>query len=245
MPKAFRCDLHIHTYLSPSAELDMYPSSIIKRALEKELDVIGICDHNAGENVLFVQQSARKLPIVILPGMELTSIEEVHTLALFDNLDALLHLQTIIYEHLPGKNDENVFGCQPIVNDKDEVEGFNDHLLIGSTDLPLMSIIEQIHELGGLAIASHIDRESFSVIGQLGFISDEMSFDALELSANININKARLRYPELVNRPFIISSDAHFVRDIGKVYTEIMLEDVSVMELKMAFNGQHGRYVKE
>jgi 3',5'-nucleoside bisphosphate phosphatase len=245
MLKAFRCDFHIHTCLSPCAELDMYPRSVVMRAMEKKLDIIGICDHNAGENVRYVQQVAKDLPIVVLPGMELTSSEEVHVLALFDNLDPLMNLQELVYRHLPGKNDEDVFGCQAIVNDIDEVEAFNEHLLIGATDIPLMPLIGHIHEFGGLAIASHIDRESFSAISQLGFISDDMPFDALEVTVRVGMHNARFRYPELKRRPFIVSSDAHFVRDIGRGYTEIVLGEATIQELKMAFECQEGRYVRE
>jgi 3',5'-nucleoside bisphosphate phosphatase len=245
MPKAFRCDLHIHTCLSPCAELDMYPRSIVRRALERKLDVIAICDHNAGENVPYVQRAAKNLPITVLPGMELTSREEVHTLALFDNLDALLTLQEMVYQHLPGQNDEDVFGCQAMVNENDEVEGLNSHLLIGATDLPLVTLIEEIHRLDGLAIASHIDRESFSVISQLGFISDEMPFDALEISVRTGLLNARKRFPELSGHTFLVSSDAHFVRDIGNGYMDIELEKVSTRELKMAFDHQQGRRIRE
>lgn len=245
MPQAFRCDLHIHTCLSPCAELDMYPRSIVARALEKKLDVIAICDHNAGENVFYVQEAAQNLPLVVLPGMEITSREEVHTLALFDNLDALIKLQDVVYRHLPGKNDEEVFGCQAIVNERNEVEGFNDHLLIGATDLSIKILLDLIHDLGGLAIASHIDRESFSAISQLGFISDDMPFDALEVTYRLGFQDARYRFPDLVKRTFIVSSDAHFVRDIGKGYTDIVMENVSAAELKKAFEHQEGRYVRE
>lgn len=245
MLKAFRCDFHIHTCLSPCAELDMYPQSVVARALEKKLDIIGICDHNAGENVLYVQRAAKDLPIVVLPGMELTSSEEVHTLALFDNMDALMNLQDMVYRHLPGKNDENAFGCQAIVNEMNEVEGFNEHLLIGATDISLTALIAHIHGLGGLAIASHIDRESFSVISQLGFVSDEMHFDALEVSVRVGLHNARYRFPDVSRRPFIVSSDAHFIRDIGRGYTELVLGEASIKELKMAFEHQEGRYVRE
>ena len=223
----------------------MYPRSIVERALEKKLDVIAICDHNAGENVFFVQEAAKGLPIRVLPGMEVTSREEVHTLALFDRLDALMGLQNEVYHHLPGKNDEDVFGCQAIVNEKNEVEGFNEHLLIGATDLSIKELLCYIHDLGGLAIASHIDRESFSAISQLGFISDDMPFDALEVTFRTGLQDARYRFPDLARRPFIVSSDAHFVRDIGRGYTDIVMEDMSITELKKAFEHQEGRYVRE
>jgi predicted metal-dependent phosphoesterase TrpH len=207
--------------------------------------MIAICDHNASENVKYVLQLAERKPLTVLPGMEVTSREEVHLLALFDRLDLLLQLQTVVYHHLPGQNDENLFGCQVIVNERDEVEGMNQRLLIGATQLSLQEIIDQIHALGGLAIACHIDRDSYSVISQLGFVDEGIPFDALEISHSTGIKRGRLRFPELSTRPFVESSDAHFIRDIGQGFTEIFLEAGTISELKMAFEKMRGRYIRE
>jgi PHP family Zn ribbon phosphoesterase len=177
--------------------------------------------------------------------MEIASIEEVHVLAIFDNYESLSGLQHIVYEHLNGKNDEAVFGCQVIVNEQDEVEGFNDRLLIGATDLSLDAIIAHIHYFGGLAIASHIDRESFSVLSQLGFIDPASAFDALEISSNLGLSKAREKYPELSVYPMIESSDAHFTKDIGRAVTVMYLEVPSIGDIKLAFEKRLGRYVEE
>ena len=241
--KAFRCDLHIHTCLSPCAELDMYPRAIVRKVREEKIDIIGICDHNASENVASVQRAAAGCPLTVLPGMEVSSREEVHTLAFFDNLSRLQQFQTIIYQHLPGENVEDVFGCQAIVNERDEVEGFNQRLLIGATSLSLQEIIDHVHRLEGLAIASHIDRESFSVIGQLGFIDPAFTFDALEVTPRLGLVRARETFPELAAYPFITSSDAHFIRDIGKVTTEIWMEEGSLGELALALRGEAGRRI--
>ncbi|MDO9585372.1 MAG: PHP domain-containing protein, partial [Syntrophales bacterium] len=73
MMRSFRCDLHIHTCLSPCADLDMYPRALVKRSLAAKLDVIAICDHNASENVRYVLKAAEGKPIRFLPGMEITS----------------------------------------------------------------------------------------------------------------------------------------------------------------------------
>jgi hypothetical protein len=145
--------------------------------------------------------------------MEITSSEEVHLLALFDKLDDLKKIQDIIYDHLSGTNREEIFGCQAIVNDFDEVEGFNDKFLLGATKLPLLEIIHLIHSTGGLAVGSHIDRESFSIISQLGFIEPDIPLDALEVTYQTGIQGARIRYPELARFPIIESSDAHFIKD--------------------------------
>ena len=51
MLRAFRCDLHVHTCLSPCAEFDMYPRALIDKCISEKLDMIAICDHNASENL--------------------------------------------------------------------------------------------------------------------------------------------------------------------------------------------------
>ena len=46
--------------------------------------------------------------------------------------------------------------------------------------------------LGGLAVASHIDKEAFSIISQLGFITEDMGFDALEMSPNMEVSSRQM-----------------------------------------------------
>lgn len=245
MLKIFNCDLHIHTCLSPCAELDMHPKALVERALAAKIDILAICDHNSSENVPYVINAARRKNLKIFPGMEITTSEEVHFLALFDSLPDLARMQEIVYLHLAGKNDEDRFGVQAIVNENGEVEGLNDKLLIGATDIPLNDLLNHVHEQNGLAVASHIDRESFSVLSQLGFIDESTNFDALEISSLISIQQARIKYRELKNFSFITSSDAHYLKDIGTALTKIMLEEPTLTELKMAFAGQNGRRVLE
>jgi PHP family Zn ribbon phosphoesterase len=243
MIRAFRCDLHVHTCLSPCADLDIFPSALVGRAVVEKIDVIAVCDHNASENVPYVIRAARGSGLTVLPGMEITSREEVHLLAIFDSLSPLQKLQEVIYRHLPGKNDEERFGCQAIVNDLDEVEGFNERLLIGATGLSLNELVRNIHLLGGIAVAAHIDRESFGVMGQLGFVDPAIPFDALEISGICGSAGARKKYPELAHHPFIESSDSHRIGEIGQRCTEIYMEKPTISELRMAFAGREGRYI--
>jgi hypothetical protein len=223
----------------------MSPRAVVEKSIAERLDIIAICDHNASENMQFILRSAEGKSLTILPGIEITSSEEVHLLALFDTLDDLKKIQDIIYDHLSGTNREEVFGCQAIVNDLDEVEGFNDKFLLGATKLPLLEIIHLIHNFGGLAIASHIDRESFSVISQLGFIDPDIPLDALEVTRQTGIRGARKKYPELARFPFIESSDAHFIKDIGQGTTTMFLERGTISELRMAFEHRGRRYIQE
>ena len=238
MLQGYRCDLHIHTCLSPCADLDMSPAALVEKAIIEKLDVIGICDHNASENVEYVIRAAEDKPLFVFPGMEITSREEVHILALFENMTALKEMQDIVYGSLKGTNREEIFGCQPIVNELDEVEGFNDRLLIGATDLSLYEICKSIHRLKGVTIAAHIYRESFSILGQLGFIPSDLELDAIEISPFRG-----KQYPDVFDYPSITSSDAHFIDDIGKRFTTIFMEKPSIAELKMAMSGRRGRHI--
>ncbi len=239
MLRPFKADLHIHTCLSPCTELDMSPKGILTSAKNKEIDIIGICDHNSSENSLAVMNVAQKMNIHVLPGMEVTSQEEVHVLGLFDDIKNTLKLQEYVYGNLPGKNDEEAFGMQVIVNEKEEALGFNDKLLIGATTIPLDDVIRMIHSFNGIAIASHIDRDSFSIISQLGFIPENLELDAMEISPHITFEEANKRFKNIY--PITCSSDAHYPDDIGKGFTTFLLEDVSVAEMKMALENKDGR----
>lgn len=241
MLRSFKADLHVHTCLSPCAEVKMSPATIVKRAKTCGIHILGICDHNSAENAPAALEAAGRHGVHVFPGMEVTSSEEVHLLALFDALESALQLQEIVYRHLPGENDEETFGMQVIANADDEVLGFNPRLLIGATTLRVEEIVNEIHSLGGLAVAAHIDRESFSLIGQLGFIPDDLALDALEISPALSYEDAVHRYsPSL---PLIHSSDAHKEEDIGQSYTRVLVEKASIGEIKKALRGQEGRRI--
>ncbi len=245
MSKTYTCNLHVHTCLSPCGDLDMHPAAIVQEAIEQHLDIIAICDHNTSENVRYVAKAAQGTGLRVIGGMEVASREEVHIIALFEHLDALYRLQDYVYDHLDGLNDADAFGMQVIVNEVGEVEGFNERLLIGATNIPMEKVVETVHELDGRAIAAHIDRPSFSVISQLGFVPEHVPFDALEISARLGIADARRNFPELNRYPFITSSDAHFIKDISAASTKMCLEEASLSEIRMALKKENGRYILE
>jgi len=84
--KTFRADLHIHTCLSACAELDMTPPKIIRKAREKGLQIIAITDHNSAENIPAFN-ALKYEDIKVFAGMEITTSEEVHVLALFEDYE--------------------------------------------------------------------------------------------------------------------------------------------------------------
>jgi PHP family Zn ribbon phosphoesterase len=238
--REFKADLHIHTCLSPCADLEMSPRNIVSAAKRKGLQVIGICDHNSAENVPAVAKNAAREGITVIGGMEVTSKEEVHILALVGDEEHLFSLQEIVYEHLYGTHDETLYGEQLIVNEEEEVIGCSTKLLIGATEIALERLVDLIHEHEGLAIAAHIDREGFGIIGQLGFIPEGLPLDALELA-----DPAKRAHLPLKNHlPFITSSDAHTLEDVGRRTTTFLMKTVSLQELRRCLSGEEGRTIR-
>jgi PHP family Zn ribbon phosphoesterase len=220
----------------------MSPKRIVAEATSKGIDVIGITDHNSAENVAAVSQVAGK-QLAVLAGLEVTSMEEVHILALYDDLEAALDLQHLVYENLPGSNDEDAFGIQPIVNAENEVEGFSERLLIGATTLPLEEITRKVTGGGGLAFAAHVDREAFGIISQLGFVPPNSQLDGLEVSKALTREEGVGEYSQRGRYPIIRSSDAHWPEDIGAATTTFVLESPECAEIRMGLRNQEGRRI--
>lgn len=240
----FRADLHVHTCLSPCGELEMTPIKIVHECQNRSIDIVAICDHNSAENVIGVQHAAKGSNVTVLAGMEMTTAEEIHLVALFDKAEQALTLQGKVYGRLlPGVNDPDLFGLQVVANEQDEVEDLLDKLLIGATTIPLDEAVQVIHDLGGMVIASHVDREAYSLIAQLGIIPDDLALDALEISIRGNPDEIRL-IPGVDRFPIVRSSDAHELSQLGQVTTIFHIQEPTVDEIRKAFMAQEGRCIK-
>jgi predicted metal-dependent phosphoesterase TrpH len=217
-----KADIHIHTCLSPCADIGISPKRIIEKAYSCGLTMIFITDHNTAENSeAVIRASAGYNGLKVYPGMEITSREEAHTLALFENMKDAGNMQSIVYNRLANTRNEQEYKEQIIANEFDEVEGFCKKSLFSSTDIRINEIVDLIHKNNGLAIASHIDRESFSIIGQLGFIPDDINFDALEVSPNTKLKDAKRKFADYSCKyNFVTGSDSHSLNWIGNTFLE-------------------------
>lgn len=221
----------------------MFPRRVVERAVAMGVDIIGICDHNSAENVRAAIASAQGKSITVLPGMEIASAENVHILSIFDEIPSVLLLQEIVYEHLPpGINKKDIFGEQVVIDEFDRVEGYNTRVLLGPTSLTLKEVVAEIHALGGMAIAAHIDRDEFSILGQFGFVPESLELDALEISITSPAHAVEI-YHGIQNFPLITSSDAHELEYIGSEYSPMLLEAPTFDEIRKAFERRNGRAV--
>ncbi len=222
----------------------MTPDAIVAAAAASGLDMIAICDHNSAENVAAAVAAAAGLPLAVIGGMEITTAEEVHVLGLFGARGGGLEaMQSIVHENLPGRNDEAIFGEQVICGEDGAAIGRSDRLLIGATTLSIERVVEEIHRLGGIAVASHIDREGFGIIGQLGFIPDGLELDALGLSPRAAGDGEWRDVSRRSGLALVASSDAHRLSEIGAASTSLEIESASFEELKAALESRDGRRV--
>jgi PHP family Zn ribbon phosphoesterase len=241
--KQFRADLHVHTVLSPCADVAMIPPLIVQTALEHHIDLIAITDHNASANVRAVQKAAEGTNLTVLPGIEVQSREDVHLLTLFEDLATLETWQQQVTNALPDlPNQREFFGEQFVV---DETGGFvrdEKRLLLTSTGFTIDEIFERVNALGGLVIPAHVERFSYGLLPTLGLISEKWPLEALEISRNITPEKAFSRFPALQPYELIQNGDVHLLDDFLGT-TVFSLASPTLMELRMAFHHMDGRDV--
>ena len=211
------CDLHMHSCLSPCADDDMTPWNMVGMAKIKGLDVIAVTDHNAVLNAEDAIAAGQEYGVAVIPGMEITSKEEVHVLALFYTLDDALRAGEEVYSHLPDvANQPALFGNQLIMKNGDTPSGTVDKLLINATDLSVEEVCRLVAGHGGIAVPAHINRGSNGMIGALGLMPFLPEYPVVEVYAGIPCPAYATK-----GRFLLHSSDAHRLEDIQEQVFEL------------------------
>lgn len=240
MIKPLYADLHVHTVLSPCAEVEMIPPLIVQQALALGLGLIAVTDHNAAANCAAVVAAAAGTGLVVLSGMEVQTAEEVHVLCLFDAVEQALTWQGIVFDHLPDlPNVEDVLGAQFVVDAAGEYIRTEDRLLLTSTDLTLDDVVRRVKSLGGQAIPAHVNRPSFSLLANLGFVPPGLAVPALEIFRFTQPADLVAVHPELIAWPLIRGGDAHRLSEISRA-VRFSMDTPGVAGLAQAFAGQAG-----
>lgn len=219
-------DLHIHSCLSPCGSDDMTPYNIVGMAAVKGLDVIAVTDHNSCKNCPAVLKAAEEYGVLALPGMELTTSEEVHAVCLFAELSQAMEFDSYVYERLlPVKNREDIFGRQLVYDCADQICNTVENLLINSTTISFDHLWELAGSYGGVMFPAHIDKSSNSLISNLGFVPPDSRFQTAELKDIKKLHELLKTNPYLKNCKIISNSDAHYLEDIKEPYLTIAAED--------------------
>jgi hypothetical protein len=241
--KTFVAELHLHTVVSPCAAVEMIPPLIVQEAVERGINLLAVTDHNTTANVEAVQKAAAGTGLTILPGMELQTSEEVHVLCLFDTLDQMAVWQTFVDARMPPlENNIEYFGEQFVVDETGEFIRRENQLLLTSAKISLSEAMAEVRQLEGLAIPAHVNRASFSLIANLGFVPFDIRFEALEISRHITPTEACQKFPQLSHYTLIQNGDVHYLHEfLGS--TRFQLAAPTIAEMKRAFLNEAGRSV--
>ena len=218
----FFYDMHIHSDLSPCGDFDMTPNNIVNMSYIKGLNIISVTDHNTTENLPAIMEISEKMNIKLIPGIEVTSKEEVHVLCYFKELNDALQFGKLIYNSLPDiKNIKSIFGQQNIYNYKDEIIGTLDKLLINASGYSLTEIYTMTKKYHGVMIPAHINKKSNSLLSVLGFIPFDININFVEVYPESELNEKIIK-----NLNILKNSDAHNLIDISEAVNSFELNNI-------------------
>jgi hypothetical protein len=240
-----KADLHIHTALSPCAAPEMTPPAIVAAAVQCGLAMIAVCDHNSAGNAAATQQAAGS-SLSVIAGMEIMSSEEAHIVGLFPDAPSACAAGAEVAATLPDlrfraarppsgvKSRKRRPGRaeQRLMDSAGRVIGIEPKMLTVASRFTLSETVQLIHRHGGLAIAAHLNRPSFSVISQLGLFPDDAGFDAVEIFESPMF--PTLSKPATHGLPALRSSDSHDLVQIGSTWTALEMRRPVFNELVLA-----------
>ncbi|MDR0986541.1 MAG: phosphoesterase [Ruminococcus sp.] len=222
-------DLHIHSCLSPCGSDESLPSNIVGMAALKGLDIIAVCDHNSCGNSETVRRLGEAYGVLTIPGMELTTAEEVHVLCLFPDIIHAEEFSAFVHTKLlPIENNEAAFGKQQFADENDNIVKTEPLLLINATDIAFDSVYDLVKDYHGIMIPAHIDKSSTSILSNMGFIPPDSRFNCAEIRHTGFIDKLKRENSYLEKCNLITDSDAHYLEDISEPINFLELSEKSV-----------------
>ena len=221
-------DLHLHSCLSPCGDMDMTPNNLVNMAKLLGLDVIALTDHNTSLNCEAAIEVGREIGLVVIPGMELTTSEDIHAVCLFPTLEKALAWNDYVDDHrIKIRNRAEIYGRQVIMNRFDEEIGELEHLLLPATEISIMNAYRKAKEFGGICYPAHIDRDSLSILSVLGEIDEWCGFKTAELADKTKLEALRASHPILNTLNIVTNSDAHYLENMRDAENFLELTSLS------------------
>ena len=206
----------------------MTPANIAGMAAVKGLDIIALTDHNSCRNCGPCMRAAEEYGVLCIPGMEMTTAEEVHAVCLFRTLEAALAFDEYVYGRLlKVPNKEKIFGEQLLYDENDNIIGHEPNLLINATDISFDEVWGLAKSCGGVMFPSHLDKTTTSLISNLGFIPPDSEFVTAEVKDLSKLHGLKKDHPYLDSCRIISNSDAHYLEDIREPSLTLELPEIS------------------
>lgn len=222
----WKFDFHNHTPASTDYKGDTHitPRQWLQDYLDAGIQCVVVTDHNTGgwidrlkaELATLKQQDPNSWEkFSLFPGMELSCNGGVHLKAILDPSKGTADIEAIRgsvgYQGTPGDSD-------------------------GVTRESVEQVIRAIHLAGGVACAAHVDQPK----GLLTAISDHHTLQSIfkELDAVEVINPTapclQPHAAELAGLAWVLGSDSHKPKDIGRGFTWVKMSAPSIEGLRLA-----------
>ncbi len=219
-------DFHIHSCLSPCGEDESTPNSVAGMCAINGIQIAALTDHNTCRNCPAFYVAAKRYGVIPIAGMELTTMEDIHIVCLFENLeDALAFNDEIDKRRMRIENRPDLFGNQQICDDEDNVIGIEKDLLINATDISIDEVPEVVERYNGICYPAHIDRTSNGIVATLGVFPETPVFTCFELYNSEKYEEYAERFPMLRNMKMLVGSDAHNLMDLRDAEAFLEIED--------------------
>ena len=221
-------DLHLHSCLSPCGDMDMTPNNLVNMAKLLGLDIIALTDHNTCLNCEAAMKVGEDVGVLVIPGMELTTAEDIHAVCLFPTLDNALAFSAYVDENrFKVVNKAEIYGRQVIMDENDEEVGEIEHLLLPATFIGIYDAYKKAKEFGGICYPAHIDRDSLSILSVQGEIDPYCGFKTAELADFSRLEELRQQHPILDTMNIITCSDAHYLENMRDAANTIELPELT------------------
>lgn len=223
----------------------MSPRRVMASALQAGLHILAITDHNSAANLRVYEGEARSAGLYFIPGIEVQSREEIHTVCLFPDTDSAEAFSAELYESLaPLENNAEYFGDQVVIDRNENIIRFENRALINSSSWEFETVLEKVDAVGGFSWPAHVDRQTYSLLGQLGFVPENPLILALGITRSCRTAEFLAAHPDLGKYALIRSSDAHQPEDVGSGFTEFYLKEPELAEIRFACLQSQGRKYK-
>lgn len=221
----YNFDFHFHSCLSPCGDAAMTPATLAGMGKLAGLDLMALTDHNSCGNCRAFCAAAEHYGLVGVPGMELCTLEEVHVICLFPDVDAAEGFSALVEAHLPPlPNDPAIFGPQVLMDREDHVVGEEKRMLAGATDIGIYEAAPLVAQYGGVAFPAHVDRPSFSLLSNLGLWDPGLGFPLAELSRSCPPEFPAGRR-DMAGVAVIRGCDAHYLDQIADAGQSMELKE--------------------
>ena len=221
-------DFHLHSCLSPCGDNDMTPYNLVNMAKLMGYDIIALTDHNSCLNCPAAMKAGEEAGITVVPGMELCTSEEIHTVCLFPTIEKALDFSEYVKTTMPPiMNDEKIFGNQYIMDHTDKILGNEELLLTTASGISIDDVVNEVNRFDGVAFPAHLDRASYSVLSVLGFMYKEMNFTAAEFTHKAYIPQYEEKHELLKGMIHLRNSDAHYLENMVEASCEIDIPECS------------------